>query len=65
MFNVEAFNLDPGQTGYLVFSVQGGDAPQGARGTLHLGPADATGYYASDSCPSLATTRPRSTARPI
>jgi hypothetical protein len=48
VFNVEAFNLDPGQTGYLVFSVQGGDAPQGtAAGPFTFGPADATGYYAS------------------
>lgn len=28
-FNVEGFNLDPNQSGYLVFDVQGGDAPQG------------------------------------
>jgi hypothetical protein len=49
-FNVESFNLDPGQTGYLVFSVQGGDAPQGTdEGPFAFGPADATGYYATDS----------------
>ena len=38
-FNVEAFNLDPGQTGYLVFEVQGGDAPHGGE----LGPIQRTG----------------------
>ena len=48
-FNVEAFNLDAGQTGYLVFSVQGGDAPQGVdAGPFAFGPADANGYYASE-----------------
>ena len=47
-FNVEAFNLDPGQSGYLVFSVQGGDAPQGTEaGPFAVGPADANGYFAS------------------
>ncbi len=47
-FNVEAFNLDPGQSGYLVFSVQGGDAPEGtAAGPFAFGPADPSGYYAS------------------
>jgi hypothetical protein len=48
-FNVEAFNLDPGQTGYLVFDVQGGDAPQGVgAGPFAFGPADASGSYASE-----------------
>jgi hypothetical protein len=48
-FNVEAFGLDAGQTGYLVFDVQGGDAPQGvAQGPYAFGPADASGYYASE-----------------
>jgi hypothetical protein len=37
-FNVEAFNLDAGQSGYLMFDVQGGDAPQGV---------NANGYAAS------------------
>lgn len=47
-FNVEAFNLDPGQSGYLVFSVQGGDAPAGtSEGPFLFGPANADGYYAS------------------
>jgi hypothetical protein len=47
-FNVEAFDLDAGQTGYLVFDVQGGDAPQGVgAGPFAFGPADANGYYAS------------------
>jgi len=48
-FNVEAFNLDAGQSGYLVFSVQGGDAPQGVdAGPFAFGPADVNGYYASE-----------------
>jgi hypothetical protein len=48
-FNVEGFNLDAGQSGYLVFSVQGGDAPQGVdAGPFSFGPADASGYYASE-----------------
>jgi hypothetical protein len=47
-FNVEAFDLDVGQAGYLVFEVQGGDAPQGvATGPITFGPADANGFYAS------------------
>ena len=49
VFNVEAFNLDPGQTGYLVFSVQGGDAPQGTdAGPFAFGPADTNGSFATD-----------------
>ena len=48
-FDVEAFNLDLGQSGYLVFSVQGGDAPQGVdAGPFAFGPADANGDYASE-----------------
>ncbi len=48
-FNVEAFNLDAGQTGYLVFEVQGGDAPQGVDpGTTYFEPADSTGHFASE-----------------
>ena len=48
VFNVETFDLDPGQGGYLVFSVQGGDAPQGtADGPFAFGPADASGYAES------------------
>jgi hypothetical protein len=48
-FNVEAFNLDAGQTGYLMFDVQGGDAPQGVNaGPFAFGPADANGYVASE-----------------
>jgi len=47
-FNVEAFNLDAGQTGYLMFDVQGGDTPQGvSAGPFAFGPADATGSAAS------------------
>jgi hypothetical protein len=48
-FNVEGFSLDPNQSGYLVFDVQGGDAPQGVGPT---GPfyetADANGYLSSE-----------------
>ena len=48
-FNVEAFNLDAGQIGYLAFEVQGGDAPQGVgAGPIAFGPADANGFYASE-----------------
>jgi len=48
-FNVEGFGLDPGQSGYLVFTVQGGDAPQGVDSPAFVfGPAGATGYWASD-----------------
>jgi hypothetical protein len=48
-FNVEAFNLDAGQSGYLAFEVQGGDAPQGVgAGPFVFGPADANGYFASE-----------------
>lgn len=44
-FDVEAFGLDAGQSGYLVFTVQGGDAPQGTdAGPFGFGPADADGY---------------------
>ena len=47
-FNVEAFGLDAGQAGYLVFVAQGGDAPQGVdAGPNGFGPANASGYYAS------------------
>ena len=47
-FNVEAFGLDAGQTGYLVFDPQGGDAPTGiAAGPFAFGPADGDGYAAS------------------
>jgi hypothetical protein len=49
VFNVEAFGLDAGQDGYLVFSVQGGDDPQGTdAGPFVFGPADADGYGATD-----------------
>ena len=48
-FNVEGFGLDAGQTGYLVFTVQGGDAPTGVDSPQFVfGPADGTGYYASE-----------------
>lgn len=48
VFNVEGFGFDAGQTGYLTFDVQGGDAPTGtAAGPYDFGPTDSTGYYAS------------------
>ncbi len=48
VFDVEAFGLDAGQGGYLVFSVQGGDAPQGTDpGPFAFDPADADGYGAT------------------
>jgi len=48
-FNVEAFGLDAGQSGYLVFTVQGGDSPTGVdAGPFSVGPASATGYFATD-----------------
>ena len=47
-FNVEAYNLDPSQTGQLTFNTQGGDAPIGVdAGPYAFGPADATGYFAT------------------
>jgi hypothetical protein len=47
-FNLEGFGFDVSQTGYLVFTVQGGDGPTGvATGPYSFGPADATGFYAS------------------
>ena len=47
-FNVEGFGLDAGQTGYLVFTVQGGDAPEGVDSPAFSVPAaDANGYFAT------------------
>jgi hypothetical protein len=49
-FDVEAFGLDAGQIGVLMFSVQGGDAPQGVgAGPFAFGPADADGYFVGPS----------------
>ncbi len=48
VFNIEGFGLDPYQTGYLVFDVQGGDAPQGVSQGPFTETADATGYLASE-----------------
>jgi len=46
--NVESFGVDAGQTGTLQFSVQGGDGPTGtAAGPYAFGPADASGYFAT------------------
>lgn len=48
-FDVEAFGFDEGFDGYIAFEVQGGDGPTGvAAGPFTVGPADATGYFASD-----------------
>ncbi len=48
LFNVEGFGLDSGQTGFLVFTTQGGDGPTGAdAGPVDFGPA-LDGYYASE-----------------
>lgn len=48
VFNVEGFGFDAGQTGYLVFTVQGGDGPTGVgAGPFAWGPADAAGFYAT------------------
>ncbi len=49
VFNVEGFNLDPGQTGYLLFTVQGGDEPTGTpAGPFAFGPANADGFYGTE-----------------
>jgi len=48
VFNVESFGLDAGQTGFLSFSVQGGDGPTGvSAGPFAFGPASASGYFAT------------------
>lgn len=50
VFDVEAFGLDAGQSGFLTFAVQGGDAPTGAgAGPFAFGPADADGYAVAGS----------------
>ncbi len=47
-FNVEAFGLDPGQGGYLKFTVQGGDSPRGVDSPTYYAPAaDADGYFST------------------
>jgi hypothetical protein len=47
-FNVEGFGLDANQTGYLQFTVQGGDKPTGKdAGPYSFGPTNANGFYAS------------------
>ena len=49
VFNVEAFGLDPGQGGYLQFTVQGGDDPQGTDSPIFSVPAaNADGYFATE-----------------
>jgi hypothetical protein len=46
IFNVEGFNFDSGQTGYIMFDVQGGDGPHGtSRGPINWGPANSQGRY--------------------
>lgn len=47
-FNVEGFGFDVGQTGYIMFDVQGGDGPTGTpAGPFNFGPANADGFYAT------------------
>jgi len=47
-FNIEGFSFDAGQTGYLIFTVQGGDQPTGqAVGPYAFGPVSADGTFAS------------------
>jgi hypothetical protein len=47
-FNLEGFGFDIGQTGYIQFTVQGNDDPHGTNaGPYSVGPADSTGYFAS------------------
>ena len=53
-FDVEAFNLDAGQSGYLMFAVQGGDAPQGV----------AAGPFASAQPTRTATSSPTTFSPP-
>jgi hypothetical protein len=49
VFNVEGFSFDAGQTGYLVFDVQGGDKPTGtSAGPYAWGPTNSDGFYASE-----------------
>lgn len=49
-FNLEAFGLDVGQGGYLLFEVQGGDAPHGTDPgvKIDMPPANASGYTFSE-----------------
>ncbi len=48
-FNVEGFNFDEGQTGFLVFETQGNDSPAGTpAGPFDFGPADVSGFYATE-----------------
>ena len=48
-FNLEAFGLDADQDGWLVFTVQGGDGPQGTNpgGPFYLPPANGSGFSTS------------------
>jgi hypothetical protein len=49
VFNVEAYDLDVGQGGYLFFSVQGGDGPTGVDSGIWFVPsADASGYFETE-----------------
>lgn len=48
-FNVEGFGFDAGQTGYIQFTVQGGDKPTGQdAGPYPFGPTDLSGFYATE-----------------
>jgi hypothetical protein len=44
-FDIEGFGLDAGQTGHLVFTVQGGDAPTGVDEDGGDVGANASGYF--------------------
>lgn len=45
-FNLEGYQFAPGQTGYVMFDVQGGDGPTGtSAGPYNVGPANGDGYF--------------------
>ena len=48
VFNVEGYGFDVGQRGYLMFTVQGGDAPRGENaGPYNFGPTQASAEHRS------------------
>jgi hypothetical protein len=48
LFNVEGYGFDVGQRGYLMFTVQGGDAPTGQdEGPYNFGPTQASAQHRS------------------
>ena len=66
-FNVEAFGLDAGQAGYLVFVAQEGETPRRVSTPDRTGSARptraATTHRSTSACPPVFTS-PRSMARP-